>query len=429
MINTYDLHIEEEIKSFFDITHNSESSREISNILAKTLDSKEEILGRQHLLQGFIANNEILKDYSHYRFDLSEIYDFLDSVLIGSFTPWKLKRKLMFAEKEREKKRGKLILMVRLFYAIKKNYLDKIDLSAFPPNYAHELAELKKFLHDFNLDYYETAFLKNRFRIKHIVGLLMIIIEKTAKGEMALFWKRWFLFEAYLSISHCIVKRSLVFPAFDDSRFVLEDVYHPVLIHPVKNSFTATHAVTLLTGPNMSGKSTLLKAIAISVYLGHTGLAVPASKAIMPFFDSISVAINLTDSIVSGYSHFMMEVTTLKNVLEDAAKSKKCFAVFDELFRGTNIEDALEISGSTIRGLANFPKCIFLISTHLHQLKETEEIRDNKIAVCSIDCSLKDNIPVFTYKLKEGWNDLKLGRILFESNGLNTILKEAERIK
>ncbi len=173
----------------------------------------------------------------------------------------------------------------------------------------------------------------------------------------------------------------------------------------------------------MSGKSTALKAIAVCVYLAHTGLAVPAAKAVIPFFSTISVAINLTDSIVSGYSHFMTEIITLKNVLAEAKSGDRCFAVFDELFRGTNIEDALEISTATIKGLSNFPNSLFFISTHLHQLKEIEEIKTGKVSTCFIDCKLTDNIPEFTYQLKEGWSDLKLGRILFEKEGLNTMLR------
>lgn len=172
----------------------------------------------------------------------------------------------------------------------------------------------------------------------------------------------------------------------------------------------------------MSGKSTLLKAVSLCVYLAHAGLAVPASKATMPFFTGISVAINLTDSIVSGYSHFMSEVITLKKVLTKAASGGKNFAVFDELFRGTNIEDALDISRATIRGIVHFPDTLFFISTHLHQLKELEEIKTHRVSTCFIECELQDNIPVFTYKLKEGWSDLKLGRILFEREGLNTML-------
>ena len=143
----------------------------------------------------------------------------------------------------------------------------------------------------------------------------------------------------------------------------------------------------------------------------------------MPWFSTISVAINLTDSIVSGYSHFMSEVMTLKNVLTEAKTGARCFAVFDELFRGTNIEDALRISTTTLKGITNFPNSLFFISTHLHQLKEMEEIKTNKIFTCYIDCQLTDNVPAFTYQLKEGWSDLQLGRILFEKEGLNTMLK------
>jgi DNA mismatch repair protein MutS len=172
----------------------------------------------------------------------------------------------------------------------------------------------------------------------------------------------------------------------------------------------------------MSGKSTLLKAVSLCVYLGHAGLAVPAAKASMPFFSSISVAINLSDSIVSGYSHFMTEIITLKNVLTESGGSMKCFAVFDELFRGTNIEDALEISTTTIKGLVKYTNSLFLISTHLHQLKDMEEIKNGTVATWYIDCELNGNVPAFTYKLKEGWSDLKLGRILFQREGLNNLL-------
>lgn len=423
MTNVQDLHLEEEIKPLFDFTYNSDSGREVSRILSNTLNAKEEILARQQLLQGFIANWELIKDYSFYRFNLSDIYEFLETIFIGSTSTRRLRFKFMFSQKERNKKRGKLILLVRLFYAINNEYLSKINTSLFPANYAAELEEIKKFFSGFDLERYENAFNKNKFRVSHMVELMMIISKKTGTGEAAAFWKRWFLFEAYLSVSTGIVKHGFVFPEFDDSRFSLEGFFHPVLKSPVKNDFMARQQVTLLTGPNMSGKSTLLKAMSLCVYLAHTGLAVPASKAVMPFFSTISVAINLTDSIVSGYSHFMSEIITLKNVLAEARAGARCFAVFDELFRGTNIEDALEISTATLKGLTHFPNSLFFISTHLHQLKTMEEIKNNKISTCFIDCKLTDNIPAFTYQLKDGWSDLKLGRILFEKEGLNTMLE------
>ena len=329
----------------------------------------------------------------------------------------------MFSEKAREQKRGKLILLVRLFYAINRDYLTKIDTSVFPSSYAAEIEAIKQFFAAFDLDRYETAFKKNKFRSRHMIELIMILTEKIGNGQAAAFWKRWFLFEAYLSVSTGIARHGFVFPEFDDANFAVEGFFHPVLKKPVKNDFIGQKQVILLTGPNMSGKSTLLKALSLCVYLAHAGLAVPATRAIMPFFNTISVAINLTDSIVSGYSHFMSEIITLKNVLTEAKSGARCFAVFDELFRGTNIEDALEISTATIKGLTHFPNSFFIISTHLHQLKDLEEIKTNKITTCFIDCILTDNIPAFTYQLKEGWSDLKLGRILFEREGLNTMLK------
>jgi DNA mismatch repair protein MutS len=423
MINVSDLHIEDEIVPLFDYCHNVYSAREVKDILSKKLDSKEEILYRQQLLQGFISNWELLKDYPYWRFNLSEIVDFFETIIIGSVSIRRLRFRYLFSEKAREQKRGKLILLIRLFYAINKEYLSKIDTSVFPAHYVAELEEIKKFFAGFDLDRYEKAFLKKKFRIRHMVELTIIIFEKIGNGEAAAFWKRWYLFEAYLSICTGIVKHNFVFPAFDDAQFSIEGFFHPVLKNPVKNNFTAYKTVLLLTGPNMSGKSTLLKALSLCVYLAHAGLAVPASKAVMPWFSTISVAINLTDSIVSGYSHFMTEVITLKNVLTEAKTGARCFAVFDELFRGTNIEDALQISTTTLKGITNFPNSLFFISTHLHQLKELEEIKTKEIFTCYIDCKLTDNVPAFTYLLKEGWSDLQLGRILFEKEGLNQMLK------
>jgi DNA mismatch repair protein MutS len=424
MINTGDLHIEDEILPLFDFTFNLYSGMAVREILTKPLGSKEDALFRQQLLKGFIANHEVFKTYSFSRFNMSELYDFLSSFSAGSFSGEGLWRKLLCSEKERHQRRGKLILLFLLFNKLQSAYFNKIDTKHFPEAYAAEIKSLNDFIADFNPGHYEMIFRKKKIRIKHIVELTKIIAEKIASGKVDAFWNRWFLFEAYLSISHGILKHGFVFPVFDDANFLLEGIYHPLLKEPVKNDVVANNNVILLTGPNMSGKSTLLKAVSLCVYLGHTGLAVPASKVTTPFFTTISVAINLTDSIVSGYSHFMTEIITLKNVLTEARGQAKCFAVFDELFRGTNIEDALEISTATIKGLVNFTHSLFFISTHLHQLKSMEEIQSRKIATWYIDCELAGNIPVFTYKLKEGWSDVRVGRILFEKEGLYKMLKQ-----
>ena len=423
MINNNDLHIEDEILPLFDFTYNLNSGKEVHDILTVPVGSESEISFRQQVLKGFIANREILKDYSYSQFNLSDVYNFFESFSAGSFLGLHLRRRLMFSEKERHHKRGKLIILILLFNKIHSTYLSKIDTNLFPKEYATELERINGFFIDFDLERYESIYRKKKkIRISHIVELTKIITEKVTNGQAASFWKRWYVFEAYLSVSEGIIRHGFTFPTFEEKIFSIEGVYHPLIKDPVRNNLAADRNVILLTGPNMSGKSTLLKAVSLCVYLGHQGLAVPASRATMPFFTTISVAINLSDSIVSGYSHFMSEIITLKNVLSDAVENKRCFAVFDELFRGTNIEDALEISTATIKGLIKFTNCLFLISTHLHQLKSMEEIKDGQVATFCIECGLTNNIPAFTYKLEAGWSDLKIGRILFEKEGLNHLL-------
>jgi DNA mismatch repair protein MutS len=423
MTNTTDLHIEDEILPLFDFTFNYHSGQAVRSVLQEPLGSTVAILARQQIFKGFIAHHAILKDYSFSRFNLAELFDFLETFAVGSLSGGKLRWKLTFSEKERHQKRGKLIQMILLFHKIQSAYTTKIDSKLFPPDYAAELQQLNGFFGDFRPEHYETVFKKKKkLGVNELAELIEIIATKTANGQMAAFWKRWFQFEANLSISHGIIKHGLAFPVFTETGFAVEGLFHPLLKNPVRNNLVADKNVILLTGPNMSGKSTFLKAVSLCVYLGHTGVAVPAAKASMPFFSTISVAINLTDSIVSGYSHFMTEIITLKNVLQEAEGNHRCFAVFDELFRGTNIEDALEISTATIKGLTRFTHSLFFISTHLHQLRDLEEIKTGQVSTWYIDCTLNNNSPIFTYQLKEGWSDLKIGRILFEKEGLNRML-------
>ncbi len=421
---TQDLHIEEEILPLFDYTFNLYSGKAVHDLVTVLPGKMEEILKHQNILKGYIANYEIWKEYSFSRFNLSEIYDFFETFGAGNFFAGNMKWKLRFSGKERDQRRGRLILLIRLFSKIHSDYISKLDTQLFPSEYATELDWLNRFFMDFNLPHYEKIYEKKKtLNVTQIVELMGILTAKVTNGEAEAFWNRWFLFEAWLSISKGITERSFVFPSFETSTFSIQGLYHPLLKNPVSNDITATRNVILLTGPNMSGKSTFLKSVSLCVYLAHAGLAVPATKAVIPFFNNLSVAINLTDSIVSGYSHFMTEIITLKNVVQEALEGAKCFAVFDELFRGTNIEDALEISTATIKGLTKFTNSYFFISTHLHQLKKMEEIKNGKVASSFIECRLKDGVPEFTYQLKEGWSDLKIGRILFEKEGMNNMLK------
>jgi DNA mismatch repair protein MutS len=322
-------------------------------------------------------------------------------------------------KKDREK--GRLSQLFIFFHKIHHSYFSHVRTDIFPAAFENKLKNINRMLSDLDVEKYQAIVRNRGFTIAEIIRLLRMIGKKIRNGEMDDFWKDFFLFEAYLSVAKGILKNEFNFPEFSNDGLSITGFYHPLVKAPVKNSLCTQANVTLITGPNMSGKSTLLKAIGLCVYLAHLGLAVPAERCELGFFDVISIAIDLNDDIKSGYSHFMTEIKNLKSIVIEARHSKKCFAIFDELFRGTNAEDALAISQRTIEGLTQFHTSVFFISTHLHRLRDIIA-QDNKISTRFIECKLINNIPVFTYKLQDGWSDLKIGQIIFEQEGLNELL-------
>ena len=191
--------------------------------------------------------------------------------------------------------------------------------------------------------------------------------------------------------------------------------------NPVKNNLQTTCNMVVLTGPNMSGKSTTLKAIGLCVALAHLGLAVPAENCRIPFYDQVLIAINVTDDLKNGFSHFMQEIVHLKNTAMQAKEGQRCFAIFDEIFRGTNIDDAMDVTYTTIKGLSRFKQCHFIISTHLYQLAGM--LKAEVYEPYQLRAGIRDGVPVNTYQLDRGWSDLKFGRLIFEREGLTQLLE------
>lgn len=261
-----------------------------------------------------------------------------------------------WSEEHKHRTQASLIQLVLLFSSLHERYFRQIKPTDFPESFALQLASARLFLEGFNLRLYAESIRENTFSVTQTVQLTCTLGSIPA-AEIQAFWEFLFLFEAYWSITKATLKHSFCTPTFHKSAFAVDGLYHPAIGNPVRNTFQQpeNETVFLLTGPNMAGKSTLLKALGLYVYLAHLGFVVPATTCVLPFFDTIAVSINLNDNLRSGYSHFMTELLHLKTVLENASGSQKCFAVFDELFRGTNPDDALDITRATINGLARFP--------------------------------------------------------------------------
>lgn len=415
-----DLNIEKEILPLFDYSMNMFSRNKILEILEKPLESISDIIERQNILKGFSDNEKILKDYSYTVLYLNEVHFFLNDEKIEDLSKKKLKYKLFASKQEKARYTSKLNQLVLFFYRLESKYFTRLRLEAFPKDYASNIKQILEFLSSFELHKFEHVIREKRLKDNHVIELTEKINELKRKELIRPFWEALFLFESYLSINFGIIKNNLSFPIFTKDKISLHDFYHPLLKNPVKNNLETNSNVIVLNGPNMSGKSTFLKAVGLCMYFGHLGIGIPASEGEIPFCDYFYIEINRRDDILNGYSHFMTEVMNLKKVVEQATNGKKCFAIFDELFSGTNVEDGFEICKTTINGLSKFNKSYFFISTHIQELKN---VSNGQIENYYIDCELIENLPTFTYQLKKGWSDIKVGRILFEKEGLNKMLK------
>ncbi|TVQ06950.1 MAG: hypothetical protein EA361_18955 [Bacteroidetes bacterium] len=226
-----------------------------------------------------------------------------------------------------------------------------------------------------------------------------------------------YFMDAFQSVAEASVKHCFSLPTFirNKGSFNITGLFHPFLENPVVNDFSSIPGkrVCFLTGPNMAGKSTFLKALSISVYLAHLGFPVPAANMQLPVFNGLLTTINLSDNINKGYSHFMNEIMRIKHVAAQLRINNNLFVVFDELFRGTNVKDAFDGSLSVINAFSKHEKGFFAISTHLVEVAEQLAGNENVFFNC-FEARLDLEIPVYNYKIREGISKERIGLYLLK---------------
>jgi len=424
------LELKESIFPLFNHTNTLESEISLEQLFTKIPTNLEEVVYRQDIIKGFIQNWGLLEDFNYQVINFRESYQFC-SILPGisssaNLNPLRRKINFWFRKKSILKNRSKLVQFILLFHHLNSRFLGRLEVKAFPLNFQKSLLPYRVITLKLQTERLASLISQNKFSGKEIHHLEQALLIEHRTGELQKAWEALFAFEAYFSIAKGIIKYGFIFPTFQKVGLDVKDFYHPLLTAPVKNSLLLSkhENVVLVTGPNMSGKSILFKSISICVYLAHLGLAVPASACAIPFFRRLSVSINPKDDVSSGYSHFMKELMTLKSVVLGARAGEPIFAVFDELFKGTNADDAQQILLRTISGLRQFKNSYFFISSHLLHLKEQEAVAHTDVKKYHIECQLKEGRPTFTYSLLEGWSEIKIGKILFEQVGLKDLLSE-----
>ena len=241
-----------------------------------------------------------------------------------------------------------------------------------------------------------------------------------------------FVYELDTLVSRADATKELkfTFPEFvdaEDAMLEAKDVYHLFLKDPISNTLVFHPGMNFLflTGPNMAGKTTFLKALAVAVFLSHLGMGVPAAKMKLTTFNSLFSSLNASDNLSIGYSYFYSEVLRVKKAAEILRQSKRSFMIFDELFKGTNVKDAYDGSLLVIEGLVQWNSSVFILSSHLLELEKEIQKKPN-VFFKSFESSIIDGKPRFSFKMVDGVSDERLGLVILKNEKIDMLLKKPE---
>jgi DNA mismatch repair ATPase MutS len=233
--------------------------------------------------------------------------------------------------------------------------------------------------------------------------------------------------DAWFSMAVAVKTYQLCFPTFvstDAPLIEARGLYHILLNEPVAYTvdLNQQHNFLFLTGANMAGKSTLIKAVGSSVFLAHVGMGVQAQSMQLTVFDGLLSNINVVDNIAKGESFFFNEVQRIKNTIQKINDGRKWLVLIDELFKGTNVQDAMKCSTTVIKGLIKIKNSLFILSTHLYEIGEELKIYPN-IIFKYFETTVKDDQLEFSYHLKDGISNDRLGYVILKREKVVDLLE------
>jgi len=237
--------------------------------------------------------------------------------------------------------------------------------------------------------------------------------------------------DAWYSMAVAVKTFNLSFPDLIDQPTPLVEakgLYHILIPNPVPYDLQMNpdHNFLFLTGANMAGKSTLIKSIGAAVFLAHIGMGVPAHNMRLTVFDGLISNINVVDNIARGESFFFNEVQRIKNTIQKINDGKKWLVLIDELFKGTNVQDAMKCSSTVIKGLIKIPNSLFILSTHLYEIGE--ELKDfSNISFRYFETEVKNDQLHFSYQLKEGISNDRIGYVILKREKVVEMLENISK--
>ena len=246
--------------------------------------------------------------------------------------------------------------------------------------------------------------------VRDKVGQEVIRIQRTAKAIAGL--------DVFASLALVAERNHYVRPKVNEGGIIdIKGGRHPVVEQMIDNDmFIANDTyldntkkrVSIITGPNMAGKSTYMRQTALIVLMAQIGSFVPADKAVVGIVDRIFTRVGASDDLASGQSTFMVEMTEVANILRNA--TAKSLLILDEIGRGTSTFDGLAIAWAVIEHISNTKLCgaKTLFATHYHELTELEGKLSGVTNYCIAVKEKGDDI-VFLRKIVKGGADKSYG--------------------
>ncbi|MCE7063806.1 MutS-related protein [Dyadobacter sp. CY326] len=321
--------------------------------------------------------------------------------------------------------RSGLIATFRIFKAMQV-MISNIGDSQVPQLLKDDVDFLKNFLQSTGL----AAILKTRDTKLSLSAIFLwdYRLRISLKKDFRRLLDCFYTLDAYQSIARTAKIHSLNFPEFVSENstgptFEVESIWHLLMDNAVPNSISLNNQtpICVLTGANTSGKTTFLKTAGVVIYLAHLGWPVPARTARISFVDRLFTSINLSDNMGLGHSHFYGEVIRIRDIATALSAKETCFVIIDELFRGTNQEDAFHCSKTVIDGFLLHNTSSFLVSTHLLNLIKHYEATTEICFRCFRTKIIGDDFEN-TFQIEDGISTEKLGQIILKQAGVAELL-------
>ena len=246
--------------------------------------------------------------------------------------------------------------------------------------------------------------------IREQVGAEVVRIQRTAKAVAAL--------DVFASLALVAQRNNFVRPKINETGLIdIRNGRHPVVEQMIENdmfipndTYLDNHKkrISIITGPNMAGKSTYMRQTALIVLMAQIGSFVPADSANIGVVDRIFTRVGASDDLASGQSTFMVEMTEVANILRNA--TSRSLLILDEIGRGTSTFDGLSIAWAVIEHISNTKLCgaKTLFATHYHELTELEGKLSGVNNYCIAVKEKGDDI-VFLRKIVKGGADKSYG--------------------